>query len=232
MLRGQFIDALSSFKSLTRVIDDNLWYAELHRFQGHVCRFNFSLVEAEGHYREALELSTSVNADAMRAKSLTNMAETLCWIAPQTALPFAEEAIDLNEQVEAPIEVGKAMTAQAIALASIPHHASDALAVAKSAEELQAKNGYRSGTLFALQAQGLALVAQNQLEDALSILEHMKLLSVELGNIYPYLSILLSLILCPEQLDFYANNFQWLDFDQTLNTIRALAKNFSPNRHI
>jgi hypothetical protein len=57
MLRGQFIDALKAFESLTSVDDDPLWLAEMHRFRGHVNRFNFNLVTAEQHYRQALALT-------------------------------------------------------------------------------------------------------------------------------------------------------------------------------
>lgn len=229
MLRGEFKDALRSFENLADVDGDALWQAELHRFQGHVHRFNFDLETAEKHYRQALDLSTRVNADAMHGKALTNLTETLCWIAPETALSFAEEAVELNEQVNAPIEVGKTKAAQAIALASVANRGEEALSVASQAEALQAKSGYRSGILFALQAQGLTLVAQGKMEQASSILERMRALSAELGDIYPYLSMLLSLILNSGQMDAYYRQFQWLDLEQTLCTVRSLAATFEDN---
>jgi tetratricopeptide (TPR) repeat protein len=227
MLRGEFKDALASFKHLAEIEGDALWQAELHRFRGHVYRFNFDLVEGEKQYREALDLSQGVNADAMQGKALTNLAETLCWTAPQTALSFVEEAVELNKQVNAPIEVGKALTAQAIALASMPSRSGEALKIATQAEELQAESGYRSGVLFALQAQGLARAAQGQIERTESVLKHMRALSKELGDIYPYLSMLLSLILHPGEIDPYYRQFQWFDLEKTLCTLRSLSKNFT-----
>ncbi len=226
MLRGAFRDALCSFESLADVNGDGLWQAELHRFQGHVYRFNFDLVKAEKCYRKTLALSTKVNADAMHGKALTNLAETLCWTAPQTSLSFAEEAVELNGQVNAPIEVGKALAAQAIALALVADRAEEALTIAKQAADLQAKIGYKSGVLFALQAQGLALLIQKQIKRAESVLAHMRALSEELGDIYSYLSMFLHLALHSGQMDPYYHRFQWLDLEQTLRTIRSISMNF------
>jgi tetratricopeptide (TPR) repeat protein len=230
MLQGRFEDAIRSFESLSGADGDELWMAELHRFQGHVYRFNFDLVRAEKHYREALDLSTRVNGEAMRGKALTNLVETLCWHAPQTALSFAEEAVELNEQVNAPIEVGKALTAQAIAQLG-NEEADEALATAQKAEALQTESGYRSGVLFALQAQGLALVVQNRVEEAQSILQYMRDLSEELGDIYPYLSMFLCAILEPERVSSDYGGFQWLDWEETLRKVHSLVDNFKGDHY-
>lgn len=226
MLRGQFVDALQAFGSLTTIEDNPLWLADLHRFRGHVNRFNFNLVTAEEHYQRVLDLSAAVQAEAMRGKALTNLAETLCWTVPHTAIAHAAKAIEINQQVNAPIEVGKAMTAQAIALTASTGRAAEALSIARQAAALQEQNGYRSGVLFALQAQGLAQFVQGNHNDARAALTQMQQLSQEIGGMYAYIPMFLSLLLASESLDDFAQRFQWLDFMRTSQNAKAIANNF------
>ena len=226
MLRGQFVEALHAFEGLTSVENDALWLAELHRFRGHVNRFNFNLVTAEYHYQQALDLSEAVHAEAMRGKALTNLAETLCWTAPKAAVSIADEAVEINQQVNAPIEVGKAMTAQAVALAAIKGQAEAALAAGRQASDLQEQNGYRSGVLFAFQSQGLAEFVMGQQDAARATLEAMYQLNREIGGMYAYIPMFLSLLLEPGSIDNYAHRFQWLDFSRTAQSVKAIANNF------
>ena len=226
MLRGQFVEALQMFEALATVEDDALWLAELNRFRGHVNRFNFNLSTAEDHYRQAYELSEALHAEAMGGKVMTNLAETLCWTAPNTAIPIAVEAVEINQQVNAPIEVGKAMTAQAVALAAVKGQVEAALAVARQAAKLQEQNGYRSGVLFALQARGVAEFVMGRQDAARVTLAAMQQLSQEIGGMYAYIPMFLSLLLAPESLGDFARRFQWLDFTRTSQNAKAIANNF------
>ncbi len=225
MLRGQFMEALQSFESLAKDEEDALWMAELHRFRGHVNRFNFNLVTAEAHYQKAQECSEAIHAEAMRGKVLTNLAETLCWTVPNTAIFLAEEAVELNQQVNAPIEVGKAITARAMALVAIKGQAEAALVAANKAIELQEQNGYRSGVLFALQARGVAEFVLQQRDEAFITLKTMRKVSREIGDMYAYIPMFLSFLLEPISLDDYAKRFHWLDFSQTEQTLKVIANN-------
>ena len=225
MLRGRFVEALKAFEELARDEKDPLWQAELHRFRGHVYRFNFLLTEAQRHYSQALDISKSTRAEAMQGKALTNFAETLCWITPRQAIEYANEAIEINQQVIAPIEVGKAMAAKAIALSAIGND-KDALEVARQAIELQAKNGYRSGVLFALQAQGLAYFVLGDRDQARAVLMQMERLSRDIGGMYAYILLLLSVIFSPDSIDDFAQRFQWLDFERTAQEVRSILNVF------
>jgi tetratricopeptide (TPR) repeat protein len=227
MLRGHFVKALRVFESLTNKEKDALWLAEIHRFRGHVNRFNFNLIIAEEYYQKALSISENIQADAMRGKALTNLAETLCWASPNTALSISDQAIEINQQVNAPIEVGKAMAAQAIALAAIKETAPKALSIAKQAISLQEKNGYRSGVLFALQAKGLAEFALGRNDLASSTLQDMQHLIEEIDGMYAYLPMFLSILLDPSSNKNFPDNFEWLNFKQTLQTVKTLLTNFS-----
>lgn len=161
----------------------------------------------------------------MQGKALTNLAETLCWISPQTGVRYADLAVDLNEQANAPIEVGKALTAKSIALAL--DNPQEAINLAKKAENLQSNNGYKSGVLFALNAKGLALFSQNKIDEARDILEQISSLSSSLGNIYSYYPLILAhLILENNKMETYSVAFQWLDFDKTKSSIQSIINNF------
>lgn len=225
MLKGKFRDALNTFTNLVEIESDEIWKAETNRFQGHVYRFNFELTVAEKHYNNALELATSINSTAMEGKALTNLAETLCWVSPQTAIKYSDLAIEKNEQANAPIEIGKAFTAKSISLAL--ENPNEAIRIANRAEKLQANNGYKSGILFALNAKGLALFSNNQINDAESILEQIIDLSKSLGDIYPYYPlVLMHLLLKPDKLKTYNKRFQWLDFNKTKLFIQPIINNF------
>jgi len=231
MLKGKFRDALKTFTHLTEINSDEIWQAETNRFQGHVYRFNFDLAKAEKHYNNALELSESINAVAMQGKALTNLAETLCWLSPKTALKYSDLAIDMNDRANAPIEIGKALSAKAIALAL--EKPNEAIQIANDAEILQSKNGYKSGVLFALNAKGLAFISNNQIDDAQRILNQINDLSKALGDIYPYYPLVLAyLLLKPEKLRAYNKRFQWLDFNQTKLSIQTIVKNFNNSKHL
>lgn len=159
MLRGNFVDALAAFDGLLGAgVSDPLWDAETQRFRGHVQRFNFLLDEAEACYRDALRIAEALGADAMLGKVLTNLAEVRCWTQPKSALADAEEAVALNREVLAPIEVGKAMAALAIARAKTGRH-EDGLKAADEAQRCQQETGYRAGVLFALLANGVCHAA-------------------------------------------------------------------------
>ncbi len=225
MLRGRFVEALKAFEELAKEEMDPLWKVELHRFRGHIYRFNFHLVEAEQHYSQALDISKSVRAEAMQGKALTNFAELLCWITPLQAIDYANKAIEINQQVIAPIEVGKAMAAKARALAA-SGKGKDALNVAEQAIELQTKNGYRSGVLFALQAQGLSYFTLGNRDQARAVLAQMEKLSQEIGGMYAYIPMVLSILFSSKSIDRFTHRFQWLDFARTAREVRSIVNIF------
>ena len=161
----------------------------------------------------------------MQGKALTNLAETLCWISPKTALEYSDLAIEMNEQANAPIEIGKALTAKSIALAL--ENPSEAIEFARTPKDYKVKNGYKSGILFALNAKGLALISTNQIEEAQRIFSQINDMSKALGDIYPYYPLILAyLLLKPEKLKVYSKRFQWLDFNQTELSIKPIVNNF------
>ncbi|AKS41507.1 hypothetical protein [Wenzhouxiangella marina] len=220
MLRGDFRVAMQAFDGLIGVMpSDPLWDAETHRFRGHVRRFNFHLDEAEACYAEARRIAESMGADAMLGKILTNLAETRCWCRPLDALADADAAIELNREVKAPIEVGKALAAKAVALA---RNGQPDLGLAAARESLacQQKTGYRAGTLFARLAEGISHAAAGNragVESALAIIER----ESRILTVYGFLAQPLRQILAGPA-DCLPSEYAWLGPDTATRMVAAL----------
>jgi tetratricopeptide (TPR) repeat protein len=209
MLQGRFRTALEAFDGLLgRVPEDPLWEAETHRFRGHVHRFNFFLEEAETCYESARRIAEASGADAMLGKVMTNLAETRCWSRPQAALADAKAAIELNREVAAPIEVGKAIAARAIALAQLGQP-NDGLLAAHEAIGCQRRTGYRAGSLFGHLAEGVSHAAASDREGVAAALAAIERESAAL-TVYGFLAVPLHGILeGPDHRP--ASGYEWLD---------------------
>jgi len=218
MLRGHFCAARNTFDSLIGSMPtDPLWDAETHRFRGHVRRFNFRMDEAEDHYREAQKIAEALRADAMLGKVFTNFAETHCWLRPIEAIDDAEVAIELNRDVGAQIEIGKALSAQAIAYAASGKPARGREAADK-AFSYHNKTGYRSGKLFALLALGINCAADNDRPGLEVAFRDISTLSRDLG-VYRFLAEPLRLLLLGEDYSL-PRNYDWMD-DGVLYRMKA-----------
>lgn len=230
MVKGRFRDALEGFDKLEGISrNDPLAAAELDRFRGHIHRFNFRLGDAERLYRHALSLAASINAGNMRGKALTNLAETLCWTKPIEAIQHAEDAIRLNEDVNAPIEVGKALTAKAIAQAAVPGQAINGLATAMEAEKRQTTDGYKGGILLALQAQAIACLALGKRSECNEVLGRLRVLSGEVTT-YGFLLLPLYVALDSEGVLGQEKEYQWLAFEDTVQEIKTVLRGFTRER--
>jgi tetratricopeptide (TPR) repeat protein len=222
MIQGRFKSAEIKFDHLEKIDQDPLWIAEIYRFKGHIARFNTHYAEAEKLYLGAKSIAESIMADAMLGKALTNLAETKCWIAPETALEMANKAIDLNNLVPAPIEVGKATTAKSLALCYAGHY-EDAIKIAKQSKEIQENNGYINGTLYALQAEGIARHFLQQSDKVASICTEMEVISNKLG-VYGFLRLPLLLTLDPKLALKEYLKYEWLDIDEVIGRHKMLMK--------
>ena len=134
-------------------------WAELVRHRAHAFRFSALLDEAEDLYLRAL--NAAQDTPAMKAKLLTNIAETRCLNDSETAIEDAYAAIKSNELLGNKIEVSKAYTALAIASARRGEfkQARDSIDIAEaSAHDAR----YPSGNLFAKQAHCLLGIAENR----------------------------------------------------------------------
>lgn len=213
-IQGKFRSALSDFGDLaSSSVADSLWASDLFRFRGHIHRFNFLLVDAESLYERALEAADAAHSAAMRGKVLTNLGETLCWSAPTRAGYFIEEALELNGDVQARIEVGKALSASAIANAMVGE-LDAAETAANTALQLQRETGYKSGEIFAGVAAGLVQVASSDVLSARNTLEWLHRSVDELG-VYHFALLPLE-VAVGGGATAYEVAHEWLDWERTL----------------
>lgn len=222
MIKGHFKTTKEKFLEIENKRPDSLWEAEVSRFLGHIERFNFRFQEAEGLYREAKKLAEGCKGDAMLGKALTNLAETLCWLAPHTATEVVDKAIELNKSVKAPIEVGKAIAAQSLALTFTKSY-DEAILAAKKSYEIQKESGYRNGLLYALLAEGVARYFTGNIEKVKDIIGSMDAITEEVG-VYGFLKLPLLLAVEPNQALKEYSQYEWLDVDHVIYSHRSYMK--------
>lgn len=220
MIRGKFQTALARFQSMRDAYDDPLWQAEVARFQGHAWRFNAQFSKAQAEYERAEKLAQECAADAMLGKACTNLAEALCWKRPGVALEFAERAIELNRAVQAPIEIGKAFAAKSLGLSFLGRY-EEALEAAAEAENIQDRSGYVNGTLYAMQAQGVAHHFMGESEIVKRLCTQMRDVSNRVG-VYGFLRLPLLLTIDETTARSEYQEYEWIDRELTIEKFRSL----------
>jgi len=132
----------------TLLADADNWadWAEYQRHRGHCYRFSFLFQEAAEIYSRAHERAQGY--EALEAKLVTNLAETLCWCAPEQGLDLAQQALTLNRRLDTPIEAGKALASRAVALAALGSFV-EAWSDCEEADRLAQKADYVAGRVFA-----------------------------------------------------------------------------------
>lgn len=223
LISGEFTDALNIFQDIMNTYSDPLWLAENNRFIGHVYRFNFALDSAMEFYYKAEKYAKQANAYAMLGKIYTNFAETLCWSDDRSlAIEYAEKAIEINDAVSSLIEVGKALSAKSIAL-TFNNEYDEAMRVAEESFQIQSKAGYKSGSLFALNAMALCYLAQKDRKKSSQKIMEMKNIIKEIG-VYQHLPFALEYILNddPKHIISSYNNIKWLNIDKLSNKLNSI----------
>jgi tetratricopeptide (TPR) repeat protein len=165
-------------------------------------------------FSNLLRLAEGARAEAMQAKALTNLTETLCWNSPSAALDIGDRAVELNNEVCAPIEVGKANVARAIALSRLGRF-EEACDTARLAVSIHERCAYSAGRLFGWQAEGVALCLWGKWDAAFQVLERIDTVASHIG-VYTFLSVPLKLCVLEGAAEVWRAQFQWLGFDRTI----------------
>jgi len=154
IMDGRFVDASLILVVMEEAVgpDDPLTWAELVRHRGHANRFSFDMTTAEALYLRALQVVGS--SPSMRAKLMTNLAETRCWSLPDHAVDAAHEASRANEEVGNALEVAKCDAARAVALARLGELDRARRASSESRRRFEALH-YPAGVAFALQTRAV-----------------------------------------------------------------------------
>lgn len=166
-VQGRFRDAatiLATFTSLdeTRCAKE---IAEALRILGHVNRFNLTADRGLAHYRRAGVLFERLGDELGNALIQTNLAEALSTQDPEAALDYSDEAVRLNNELGARLEVGKAIAARAIAQLVLRRF-DNAECDAEAAIAIQQEVGYRYGEAQAILVRAFIEAAQGRTVDA------------------------------------------------------------------
>ena len=221
MLQGDFEEALGLFNRSRALRPDNAWQAETLRHIGHVYRHNFLFAEAHKCYDEARKLAESSGAKMMLNRLKTNYVELYSWQQPEEALALLEEAKEGNEAFENYIEVGKCLTAGAIASA-LTGRGNDAENQAREALKVQTGTGYVSGQLFAFCALALTQLMYESAALARETRHEILVLERNIG-VYTYYRAVLDYCLGEGLREDVAKLAAWLRYRETMVVFSELS---------
>lgn len=221
-LRGRFKESVNVLDEVITYTSNNFEKAATIRTKGHVFRLNFLFDEAESLYREALVMLQEEKTEGLIGKAHTSLMETLCWSKPTEAITLASKAIQINEEQQGKIELGRIYAALAIA-----HVLNDKnLPIAKEyidlAKNLQIETGYASGVLFAHIAEALVFMAEGDSDKINSALTKIEELTSQL-KVYEYLKLPIYVYLNDQnKLKEYETKIDWLSREESVNRIEKL----------
>lgn len=223
-LRGKYKKSVHVLDELAGTTANIFERAATIRTKGHVYRLNFLSDEGEQIYSSALSMFQGENTDGYIGKSHTSLMETICWSKPEEAIKLAPKAIEINEQQESKIELGRIYAA--LAIAHILHDQNVTLAseYAELATVTQEETGFQSGVLFSFIAKAIIAIAE---KDYSSILSAVKLVEEKMDELKVYHCLKLPLYVYlndEDKIEELQNRLDWLDFDLSLERAKGIVE--------
>ena len=222
-LFGKFSDALGVLESAcTEGNVNSILFAETLRIEGHIYRFNFMLDDALGKYINAMELARKFNILGLQGKLYNNLAESYCWLDPDKALEYGEKSIDINKNLNAPVEYGKTYAAMSIA-SSMKGDFSSSLKYSDLALSTQEQVKYLGGIVYAYGSYCFMYIKKGDKDKFLDYYNKMKKLVGNLGAL-EYTMLPYYLYLNAPELQDISKNIQWIDYGKTLEVVKSILK--------
>ena len=229
MLEGKFLEALQVFSECENLQQsDKLWSLECKRFVGHVYRFNWMLSEAESRYADIAKQSKAFNLLGMQGKALVNLSETYWWDHPDKAIDVGNKAMEVNENCGNVIEIGKALTAIALAELNLGH-VTNAIEYLDRAEKVQRSAGYRAGLIFIEGARAFCYFVSSQDDGMSASLCRADQLSEDIG-VYKFLSCFYRAVCTVDDVHNAVGVYEWLNEPFLMGRIKSLSVRFSQLR--
>ena len=220
-LSGRFRESMGILESASGKTNmDSGLYAELLRIEGHIYRFNFMLEEAIGKYFNSLELVRTLNILGLEGKIYNNLAESYCWIQPEKAIEYGNKSLEINKNLNAPVEYGKTYAAMSIAC-SMKGDFSSGLKYSDIALSTQEGIKYPGGMLYAQGSYCLMYLKKGNHDKFMMHYSEMKNLVRRL-NAVEFTMIPYYIYLNSPELKYIVENMQWIDFTKTLNNVKAI----------
>jgi tetratricopeptide (TPR) repeat protein len=225
-LKGRFCDATQQLNALLSGTNGqiSLEIAETIRIVGHIHRFNLDFDSALNAYNQSLSMARQLKAIGLIGKLYTNITETLCWSDPSAMLSIGKESLELNEDLKAPIEIGKTLTALAIGHTLGDKNLSKAQMLVTKSLQLQQEAGYRSGELFVHIAESFIRMVKGNRTGVIEKLCQTNTLVTEL-DVYHFLQLPLVIYLSNEAaISTLKNKTQWMNFPKTCSEYEQILR--------
>lgn len=211
MLNGQFKSALESLILLNNGYVSAEDHYSIDRTIGHIQRFNFQLKESHKTYSSLMR--DYHNNAVYREYLAANLAEVQCFFPDDD---FIKRNNKVLSSMETPYNIknkGKVLYALAIAN-TVKKHYRTAQSQINECIDINRKDGYQSGELFAYMAQAyldyarIGVVTQNTINQ----IEHL----LVCNGAYTYFRLQLA-IMCGDtsQVSYIGENYDWIDFAHT-----------------
>lgn len=225
LMEGKFITSYNILVDLEKQLDNTIFtidnFLQIQRQKGHVFRFNLYMDKAFEEYSKVLTYSETSNA--VKGYIYTNMIEAKCYFSPEyvdenfnIALMYVESENQIKNK-------GKLYYARAISNIVNKKYTLAAEDIRQSIV-LNQQDGYQSGELFALMAQAyLEYALQNKINE--NTLVRIQKLLVD-NEVYNYFNLALAIMNGMEnQVEQYRTEYQWIDFDHTLQQYHRFFRN-------
>lgn len=211
MLDGQFKSALESLTLLNNGYISAEDYYSINRTIGHIQRFNFQLVESQKTYSSLMK--DYHNNSVYREYLAANLAEVECYFPDDTFIKRNNKVLASMETSYNIKNKGKVLYALAIAN-TVKKHYRTAQSHIDECIDINRKDGYQSGELFAYMAQAYLDYAQIGVvtDNTINQIEHLLICN----GVYTYFRLQLA-IMCDNksQIISIGNNYDWIDFAHT-----------------
>lgn len=211
MLNGQFKSALESLILLNNGYVSAEDHYSIDRTIGHIQRFNFQLVESQKTYSSLMK--DYHNNSVYREYLAANLAEVQCFFPDDN---FIKRNNKVLLSMETPYNVknkGKVLYALAIAN-TVKKHYRTAQSQINECIDINHKDGYQSGELFAYMAQAyldyarIGVVTQNTINQ----IDHLLICN----GAYTYFRLQLAIMSGnTSQVSYIGEKYDWIDFAHT-----------------
>lgn len=227
MMEGDFLRAyrylenLRSFLSLDIYHTDN--YFLMERSIGHIYRFNYDFEAASKKYEDLLKRYK--DASPLKVYLLVNLCETKCFIHPNYVIDNFSEALRYVEQYHNLKNKAKLYYSRGIAYALL-HKYPQAMEDINISIQVNQKDGYSSGKLFAYQAKAFCEYGEYG-SISTQTMETINQL-VEKLNVYNFLLYPLYLI---QGISHETEKVTWLDPEKTEKNCKNFISKLRSKKH-
>lgn len=216
IMEGSFIQAHTALLKMKDYMESNYISEDhallIYRYIGHLYRFNFFCEEAANKYKDIFKKIPDTLSLNVYIK--TNLCETYCYFSPDYLKNNFDETLTMARQLKHIKNIGKLYYSRAIARVVTGNFLEAQRDIDKSLQ-INRKDGYQSGELFAYMAQAYLDYAQNGYVNVKTEEKIIEL--IHQNKVYSYFSLPLSIMAHDDSRTVaMRDEFEWFDFDFTV----------------